>query len=50
MCEVVGRGGGMLTVLGAETRPNEERVEAGGGHGDWPMDANGSPVDTGLEK
>lgn len=42
----------MLILLGTETRPavvgGTER--AGGGHGDWPMDANGSLVVTGLEK
>ncbi len=42
----------MLTLLGTETGPvvveGAERV--GGGRGDWPMDANGSLVVTGLEK
>lgn len=52
MCEPVVGGGAMLTLLGAETRPvvvgAADRV--GGGHGDCPMEANGSLVVTGLEK
>lgn len=34
---------GTVVVVGAAER-------AGGGHGDWPMDANGSLLVTGLEK
>lgn len=42
----------MLTLLGTETGPivvgAADKVD--GGHGDWPMDANGSLLVTGLEK
>lgn len=41
----------MLTLLGTETGPVDvgaaDRV---GGHGDWPIAANGSLLVTGLEK
>lgn len=42
----------MLMLLGTETAPVVVGAadSAGGGHGDWPMDANGSEVVTGLEK
>lgn len=42
----------MLTLLGTETGPVDvgaaDRI--GGGHGDWPIAANGSLLVTGLEK
>lgn len=42
----------MLTLLGTDTGPVVVgvAVSAGGGHGDCPMDANGSLLVTGLEK
>lgn len=42
----------MLTLLGTETGPVVDGAvdRAGGWHGDWPMDANGSLLVTGLEK
>lgn len=42
----------MLMLVGTEAGPMEVGAadSIGGGHGDWPMDANGSPLDTGLEK
>lgn len=42
----------MLTLLGTETEPAVVCAadRAGGGHGDWPIDANGSLLVTGLEK
>lgn len=44
--------GAMLTLLGTETGPVvvEGADRFRGGHGEWPMDANGSLVVTGLEK
>lgn len=52
MCEP-GRGAGaMLTLLGTETGPGAVGAtdRDGGGHVDWPMEANGSLLVTGLEK
>lgn len=42
----------MLTLLGTETGPAVVCVadRAGCGHGDLPIDANGSLLVTGLEK
>ena len=42
----------MPTLLGTDAMPVVVGAaeSAGGGHGDWPMAANGSLLVTGLEK
>lgn len=49
ICEPGGGGGAMLIQLGTVVVVGAAE-RAGGGHGDWPMDANGSLLVTGLEK
>lgn len=49
MCDPEDVVGAIVTLLGTDTGPVVMGA-AGGGHGDWPMDANGSLLVTGLEK
>lgn len=44
--------GAVLKLLGTETGPAVVGADDGadGGHGDWPIDANGSPLVTELAK